>query len=82
MHGLSAIARLETRLPEELAFLKDCPKSVIRQVYRVVRDAHKNLYSVRNGYANEREAWDDSQHKEMFEELEHYISQQRQNRRV
>ena len=80
MHGKSVEARLEPVLPKELAFLKDCPTGVIRRVRRVVRDAHKNLYGVRNGYANEREAWDDSPYKEMFEELLDYISQQKHNR--
>ena len=80
MHGKSVEARLEPNLPKELAFLKDCPIVFIRKVRRAVRDAHKNLYSVRNGYENERDAWDDSPYKEMFEELLDYISQQKQNR--
>ncbi len=77
MHGKSVEARLEPNLPKELAFLKDCPTRVIRKVERVVRDAHKNLYKVRNGYENERETWDDSPYKEMFGELLDYISRQR-----
>ena len=81
MHGKSVKARLENMLPEELAFLSDCPKSFVRNVQRVVRGAHKSLYSVRNSYENERDAWEDSPYKELFEELIDYISEQRKNKR-
>ena len=81
MHGKSVEARLEPELPKELTFLKDYPMGFVRKVQKVVRAAHKNLYSVRNGYEGERDAWDDSPYKEMFEELLDYISQQKEARR-
>jgi hypothetical protein len=80
MHGKSIEARCEPILPEELAFLKNCPKGFIKKVQRVIRDAHRELYKVRDGYKSERDAWDDSPYKEMFEELEHYILTQREKR--
>jgi len=79
MHGKSVAARLEDRLPKELAFLEYCPKSVIKRVRRVVRDAHRNLYKVRNSYESEKNAWDDSPYKEMFEELLQYVSKHTNN---